>query len=174
MSLTTTQRDKIDSMCPVAYDASLGTEIYANNISSRLVNLTASSLTLTEAAHDGRVITVNAAAGSALTLPAATGSGFKCDLILGTTVTSNTTTVKVADATDIMTGVAIVAQDAANTGVLFETAADSDTITFNGGTTGGIKGDRVELIDIASNLWYVRVTGSATGTEATPFSATVS
>jgi hypothetical protein len=72
-----------------------------------------------------------------------------------------------------MTGVAISGQDAADTAVLFETAATSDTITLNGTTTGGIKGDRVEIEDIATNLYYVRVVGSATGTEATPFSATV-
>ena len=31
----------------------------------------------------------------------------------------------------------------------------------------------VELIDIAADLWWVRVVGSATGSEATPFDATV-
>ena len=45
---------------------------------------------------------------------------------------------------------------------------------MNGSTTGGIAGDIVELEDIATNLWSVKVLGSATGTEATPFSAAVS
>jgi len=142
--------------------------------SGRIVDATAATLAVTEATHDGKVITLNRAAGIAVTLPAATGSGAKLHLIVGTTVTSNTSTVKVADATDVMTGTATMAQDAADTAVMFETAATSDTITFDGSTTGGIKGDSVELIDIASNLWWVRVMGSATGTEATPFSATVS
>ena len=72
-----------------------------------------------------------------------------------------------------MTGTAIILQDAADTASAFETAATDDTVTWNGTTTGGIKGDSCELIDIASGLWWVRVMASATGTEATPFSATV-
>jgi hypothetical protein len=73
-----------------------------------------------------------------------------------------------------MTGGAWLSQDSADTVVMFETAADSDTITANGSTKGGIKGESIELIDMASNTWWVRVMGSATGTEATPFSAAVS
>lgn len=123
--------------------------------------------------HAG-IVVVNKADGAALTLPDATGSGLRYQIIIGTTVTSNSTTIKVPDADNVMTGVAIVAADGGSTVVGWETAATTDTITFDGSTTGGIKGDCVELIDIAADLWYVRVTGSATGTEATPFSATVS
>lgn len=144
----------------------------AADASARIVNATAATLTITEATHDGKVITLNRAAGVAVTLPAATGSGTRLHLIVGTTVTSVGTTIKVV-VDDTMTGTALLAQDAADTAVLFETASDSDTITLNGTTTGGIKGDSIELIDIAVDLWFVRVVGSATGTEATPFSATV-
>lgn len=140
--------------------------------STRVVNVTAATLAVTEAAHDSKVVTLNRAAGIAVTLPAATGSGGKYHFIIGTTTTSNSTTIKVTG-NDTMTGTALMAQDAADTAVMFETAADSDTITFNGTTTGGIKGDSVELIDMAADLWFVRVVGSASGTEATPFSATV-
>lgn len=143
----------------------------AADVSSRIVNATAATLAVTEAAHDGKVITLNRAAGIAVTLPAATGSGTKLHFVTGTTFTSSAT-IKVTG-NDTMTGTALLAQDAADTAVLFETASDSDTITFDGTTTGGIKGDAVELIDIAADLWWVRVVGSATGTEATPFSATV-
>ncbi len=144
----------------------------AADVSSRVVN-TVANLALTEALHDGKVVTVNKADGAAITLPAATGSGAKFHLIIGTTITSSSTTIKVVG-NDIMTGLALIAQDSADTLVAFETAATTDTITFNGSTTGGIKGDSVELIDIAADTWYVRVVGSATGIEATPFSATVS
>lgn len=144
----------------------------AADASARVVNATAATLAVTEADHDSKVVTLNRAAGIAVTLPAATGSGTRLQFIIGTTVTSNSTTIKVTG-NDIMAGQAIVAQDAADTVVGFETAADSDTITLNGTTTGGIKGDNIELIDIATDLWWVRVEGSATGTEATPFSATV-
>lgn len=139
----------------------------------RLVNCTTAALSVTSALHDNRTIALNRAAGVAVTLPAAKGTGTKLKFIVGTTVTSSSTTIKVANATDIMAGLALQSQDAGNTVQAWETASTDDTITFNGSTTGGIKGDMVELEDIASGLWSVRVVGAATGTEATPFSATV-
>jgi hypothetical protein len=54
------------------------------------------------------------------------------------------------------------------------TAADSDTITLNGTTTGGLSvGDYIELIDIATNKWLVLGFTTTSSTEATPFSAAV-
>lgn len=145
----------------------------ACDASARIVNCTASTLTITEATHDGKIVTLNRAAGIAVTLPAATGSGTSLRFVVGTTVTSNTSTIKVVG-NDTMTGTALMLADGGDTVNGYETAADSDTITFDGSTTGGIKGDFVELIDIAADLWFVAVRGSATGAEATPFSATVS
>lgn len=139
-----------------------------------LTDATASTLTVTAASHAGNVVTLNRAAGIAVTLPVATGTGNRYRFIVGTTITSNTTTIKVADATDTMAGHAILLQDSADTSVAFEGSSTDDTITFNGTTTGGIVGAEVELIDIATNLWFVSVVSTATGTEATPFSATVS
>ena len=57
--------------------------------------------------------------------------------------------------------------------VAFETGATDDTITMNGTTKGGIKGDRVILKDVAANIWSVNIFGSGTGTEVTPFSSAV-
>jgi hypothetical protein len=142
--------------------------------SDALVSATDASLAVTSAAHSGRTVLLDRAAGQAVTLPAATGSGNSYKFFVLTTITSNTTTIKVVDATDVMAGVAIVANDTDASASIFETAADSDTITFDGSTTGGILGATVELQDVATNLWSVRVVGAATGTEATPFSATVS
>jgi hypothetical protein len=138
---------------------------------SRIVNATASTLTVTKLLHDQKIVTLNRAGGIAVTLPAASGTGNWFRFVIGTTFTSSATISVVGD--DTMTGSAILSQDAADTAVMFETAADSDTITFNGTTTGGLKGTFVELIDIAADLWYVRVVGAATGSEATPFSAAV-
>lgn len=135
------------------------------------INVTASrTLTRFEA---NTVITVNAAAGLTLTLPAATGLGDRYTFVVGTTVTSNSVVIRVVG-NDIMTGLALSAADTDATVNGWETAADSDTITLNGSTTGGIKGDIVELIDCAADTWSVRVTSRSTGTEATPFSAAVS
>lgn len=137
------------------------------------ISVTSSTLSITKRNHAGATLVANRAAGIAFTLPASSGSGAEYEIIVGTTVTSNSTTVKVANSTDIMTGQAINAADGGDTAVAFETAADTDTITLNGSTLGGIKGDRIRLKDISSGLWHVQVIGSATGIEATPFSATV-
>lgn len=138
---------------------------------SRLRTLTASA-TLSDI-HDGQTILLDAAAGLTVTLPAAVGSGKKFKFIVKTTVTSNNDVIQVTG-DDTMTGMILTLQDAADTVVGWETAATSDTITLNGTTTGGIKGDVIELEDVATDLWHVTGMTSATGTEATPFSAAVS
>lgn len=138
-----------------------------------LVTVDTATAAVTEADHAGRTVLISRAAGSTLTLPAATGSGATYKFVILTTVTSNAVVIQVTG-DDIMTGVAIVANDGGATASIWETAADSDTITMNGSTTMGIKGDVVELQDIAADTWLVEVRGSATGTEATPFSAAVS
>lgn len=119
------------------------------------------------------VLTVNAAAGLTLTLPAAAGTGDTYTIVIGTTVTLNSVLVKVANASDTMRGVAVVAQDAGDTAVAFEAGATADTITMNGSTLGGLLGDRIILTDVATNLWSVNIIAAATGAEASPFSATV-
>lgn len=146
----------------------------ACDTSQRLVNCTASTLTLSDALHGGtHIVTLNRAAGIAVTLPASTGSGTRFRLFVGTTVTSNTTTIKVANASDTMVGFMIIFQDGGSTALNFEAGGTDDTITLDGSTKGGIKGDMIELIDIATNLWYVDGKVSGTGTEVTNLSATV-
>lgn len=126
------------------------------------------------AAEQGTTVVVNAAAGLTLTLPASAGTGYEYDVFIGTTVTSNNVVIQVANSTDVMSGVCVAATDnASDVVVAFETAASSDTITMNGSTKGGILGDRIVLKDVASGVWAVRMTVSATGTEVTPFSAAV-
>ena len=84
-----------------------------------IVSATTATLTATAAAHSGRTVLLDRAAGQAVTLPAATGTGNSYKFFVLTTITSNTTTIKVVDATDVMAGVAIVAaQRAASNGAL--------------------------------------------------------
>jgi hypothetical protein len=130
-------------------------------------------MTLRKDSHAGATLVAKRAAGITFTLPAATGTGMKMRIFVSTTITSNNLVVAVASASDVMQGHALLGQDAADTTVLFEAAADSDTITMNGSTKGGIRGDIIELEDVETGVWAVRVTGSATGTEASPFSAAV-
>lgn len=135
------------------------------------VSITSATVTLAPDTHAFRPIVLDLAAGIAVTLPAATGSGDVYSMFIKTTFTGSSTIKVVGN--DVMTGFAEILQDAADTVVAFETAADSDTITFNGTTTGGLLGTQVVLVDIAADLWAVSVIGAATGVEATPFSATV-
>ncbi|QIG72927.1 hypothetical protein EVB98_005 [Rhizobium phage RHph_N3_2] len=137
------------------------------------INLTASSYTLTKEAHSGTTLTVNRAAGSTLTLPASAGDGSIFEIVVGTTITSNSLIVQVANSSDIMSGVAWQAADGGSTSNAWETGASDDTITMDGSTKGGIKGDRIVLKDVSANVWAVSIFGSATGTEASPFSAAV-
>jgi len=134
---------------------------------------TAAALSVTQAEHGDRITTLSVASGQAVTLPAATGSGTKFHFVATAAVTSNSTTIKVTG-DDVMIGVAYIANDSDASVSAYETGGTCDTITWDGSTTGGIAGDAVELVDVAADTWWVRVTGSATGSEATPFSNTVS
>lgn len=147
----------------------------AADVSARIVALAAAAtnLTVTETAHDGKIITLASTTGQAITLPAATGSGSVFTFVNNATIASSSTTIKVANTSDAMTGYAYHLADGGDTVVGFETTAGTDTITWNGTTTGGLKGARVTVRDIATNQFHVEVFGAATGTEAIPFSATV-
>ena len=136
------------------------------------------NLTVTEALHGDRLVVLNKAAGATMTLPAATGTGNRYTFIVGTTLTSNSYIVKVANATDVMEGIAIGADDdveGAGTAHTWNCETNDDTITMDGAATGGKLGDKVEVIDYASGHFHVNcLLTQSGGSEATPFSATVS
>lgn len=142
------------------------------NGAASLSPVTAATIDVTAADYAGRTVVLNRAAGQTITLPPATASGNTYRFFVLTTVTSNTTVIKVTG-DDTMAGMAIIANDTDASASIFETAADTDTITFDGSTTGGIRGAVVELTDVSADLWSVVVRSAATGSEATPFSATV-
>jgi len=130
------------------------------------------SLTITALAHAGKTIRMNNAAGVAITLPAATGTGNRYYFVTTVSVTSNTSTIKVANATDIMGGIATVGSSG-GTSLSTGTTTTSDTITFNGTTQGGLIGTYVEVRDVASGIFSVSVHSVGSGVAITPFSATV-
>jgi hypothetical protein len=133
------------------------------------------AVTLDRDTHaNGPLLIFNVAAGATVTLPASAGNGDLYRFYVHTTVTSNSDKIQVANATDVMTGMILTCQDAADTVVAWEAASTSDTITLNGTTTGGLRGDYIEIEDAISGFWRVRGNTAATGTEATPFSAAVS
>ncbi|TIV83794.1 MAG: hypothetical protein E5V64_06410 [Mesorhizobium sp.] len=134
-----------------------------------------STLQLVESLHEGKTILLDTLAGSTVTLPASTGKGAKYRFCISTVPTSNSHIVKVQNSTDVMSGVIVAkADDAASTLIGWSTAASSDTVTLNRTTSGGtIKGEWIEVEDIAAGFWAIRGVIAATGTEVTPFSATV-
>jgi hypothetical protein len=146
----------------------------AADMSGRVVNHGGTAaLALTADAHDGRIVALSGTVGVAVTLPAATGTGAHFTLLQTAPIGSGSTTISVAGTADVMQGVALMAADGGDSVVGFETAADSDRINWDGSTQGGLAGARAELIDVAAGKWWVHVTGAATGSEATPFSASV-
>lgn len=138
------------------------------DVSARLVNVTASTLTLAAATHESKIVTLNRAAGIAVTLPAATGTGAKYTLILGTTITSNTTTITAAGS-DKLHGFNTIVKVGTTTANTYPITATSTVLTLNGGTKGGYIGDVIELIDIATNLWHVKETLQGSGAIASNF-----
>jgi len=118
-----------------------------------------------------KTFVLNAAAGQAITLPTSIGDGLIVRFLVGTTITSNTTTIKVGKHADIMQGTAYLAES--GTLSAFLAGAADDTITLNGSTTGGIIGDRIDFFDMAKGKWQVTVWAQGSGTMATPFSSTV-
>lgn len=145
----------------------------AADVSTRLVAAGA-TLAVTTAAHDGKIIALDTAAGSICTLPAATGSGAVFRFLVTVTATSNSHIIKVTT-NDTMTGF-VHNNDVDGTAVAFYKATGTDdTITMNRTTTGGVIGDWIECVDMLADLWFVRgaVTCVAGSNIATPFSATV-
>lgn len=138
------------------------------------VSITALTAALTAAAHAGRQINLNKVDGQTITLPAALGTGNEYPINIGTTVTSVGTVIQVANATDIIQG-SVTQTGATGAATNFAAGASDDTLTLNGSTKGGFKGDTFTFVDVAAGLWQLKdgVT-KITSTAATPFSAAVS
>lgn len=134
----------------------------------------AAAVALTENDHAGRVGVFDIAAGVVATLPRSTGSGAVYRFFVKTTVTSAADKVVVGNADDVIQGVLGMKDDGgASTVLAWATAAGSDTISLNGSTTGGIRGDYFEIEDVAEGVFRVSGMIQGTGTEATPFSSAV-
>lgn len=169
--LTATQSELNTSVAGLLATAA---EINAEaDVSTRIVNTTATQLAVTAALHSGRIVKVSSTSPIAITLPASTGGGDIYTFIMNVVATATAHTIKVANTTDILAGVSIIAQtDTAQVNGFLTTATD-DTISLNGTTKGGIVGDKIQIIDITSGKFQVTVLGGASGTVVTPFSATV-
>lgn len=146
--------------------------------SSWAVNNPGADDSITLAEHGGypsKAILLSSASGDTFTLPAASGTGAVYTVIVSTTVTSNNHIIQVANGTDEFYGVV----------KLYDTSDDSvdnfpcldadgfDTITCDGSTKCGIKGDMFRFTDVAAGQWQVEGTATCTGTCVTMLSAGV-
>lgn len=126
-------------------------------------------------AYAGNDIILTIAGAQTITLPAATGSGRRYRVIVGVTATGNKV-IQVANSTDEFAGVVYqVDTDTADALVAYP-AVDADgfdTVTLNGTTSGGLAGDVVEFVDVASGLFMINGHTCGTGVVATPLSAAV-
>jgi hypothetical protein len=149
-------------------------ELNKSVLSARLVDVTAATLAVTSAAHDGKLILLDLLAGVTATLPAATGSGSRFKFLVKLVPTSNQHKVQVANSSDIIQGTILMLSDNTAAVLGYSAGAADDTISLNGTTTGGLKkGDWIELIDAAANLWLATGIVTGSGTEATPYSSAV-
>lgn len=145
----------------------------AADVSTRLVAAGATEL-MVEATHEGKIIALDTAAGSVVTLPTSTGGGAVYKFLVTVTATSNSHVIKVGNATDEFRGFVIQDADEATAPNIWWAADNDDTITLNRTTTGlAAQGEYFEIIDATAGHFFVRGFSQASGSEATPFSATV-
>lgn len=128
-----------------------------------------SAVTLANSTYAGRSLCFGSVAGTA-TLPAATGSGAVYKFT-ACAVPPGAGYVVTVTGDDTIDGQFVSTQDAGDTLVGWETASNTDTITFTSSTKGAANiGAWVELQDVGADQWTVRGQGTSTGSEATPFS----
>ncbi len=144
------------------------------NVSTRLVAAGA-TLTMVQDTHEAKIICLDTAAGSVVTLPPSTGGGAIYRFLVTVTATSNSHVIKVGNATDEFRGFVVQDSDTATAPNIWWAADNDDTITLNRTTTGlAAQGEYFEIVDGLAGHFMVRGFSQASGTEATPFSATVS
>ena len=153
-----------------------GTIQQAFAASPGVVDTTATVLALTAAAHANRTVTISSTVPIAITLPASAGTGHRYRLNIRVAATTTGHTIKVANTTDVMSGLVLghtTLSTTVGSVIGSKATATADTITVNGTTQGGVVGDIIELTDIKTGFWEVAMRTAPTGTVATPFSATV-
>ena len=93
-------------------------------------------------------------------------------LVNGIAQTQGTIVIAANGTTNTLKGKAYVVSSTEEAAICAFTSASSDKITMNLTTTGGLGGDWVEAVDVATGVWLVNVTLNGNGAVATPFSET--
>lgn len=150
--------------------------IRISNINSRkpIISGLGATLTLTED-QSGSTVLFDRAAGSVVTLPAASANGTNFEFVVSVTNTTPSDKVITGAAAELLVGNIVNCDtDSGNATLSFPALVGSSFIAviLNGGTTGGIKGDRLLFTKVNSTTWSATGTTNGTGTVATPFSVT--
>ena len=127
-------------------------------------------------ADAGKTIVLNAAAGCDITLPPAEGTGNVYKFFVGTAITSNQYRIKVQNSNDTFVGAVHMVDADDDSQTTITAKGTDDTISLNGGTTGGgLLGDCITFTDIKSQLFVVEgnLVVPAGSNPADPFSANV-
>lgn len=136
-------------------------------LESRTRSISTTPVTLRRLTQSQRMLLLSIAATQTINLPPATGKGGKYNLVSSITATGNK--VIKAAGTNLIQGQAIVSGATSGS---FSTAANTNTITMNGTTQGGIIGSVIELWDTAPGVWTVKMHSVGSGVAITPFSNT--
>ncbi len=142
-----------------------------NNTAVVAIAAATTTLTWTVATHAGMLTTIASTGGLTITPPAATGT-FNCYTLLAiTSISGGSVTIdaKLGNASDVFGGNSFSGASGGTAGT-FGTATNSNLITLNATTTGGLIGTLVQMIDMKTNAWYVLINNVCSGTAATPFS----
>lgn len=145
----------------------------ATDVSTRIVTATAATLAITEALHDGKIITLDRAGGIAVTMPEATGSGMVITFVVITKFTTDGT-ITLADLvnTALIGQASIVDSDTTDLIHMFTPGATFDLVTLDGTNTAGGLGCWIQYIDLATDVWSVQIIEAVGGVSpATPFSS---
>ena len=144
-----------------------------NRAPTRVTAAGTTALTLTQAEHADQTVVqdvICTGASMTYTLPKSEGNGDTYRIVNNAVQTVSL--VVAALTTDIMSGVAVMLEQAGGTDdVVFYTTATSDKATLNATTTGGLRGDIIECIDLVPGTWLVRATLFPSGDVVTPFAA---
>lgn len=122
------------------------------------------------AEESGSLIIADRAAGITLTLPAPE-KGLSFDLVVKTSITSNSLKVITDAGTTLLIG-QVSSNDTDTSGAAVYFAANGSThiaITQNGTTTGGLIGTRLKFTCVSTTQWLVEGIVNGSGTVATPF-----
>ena len=144
--------------------------------SAKIIAITAATITITQALHANRIVTLDRAGGIVVTMPD-NGTGATGDVytfVVLTTFTSNATIVLPDTTNTSLIGGALIADSGASTAhEMFTPGATFDLVTLDGTNTGGGLGCRITYTDVANDVWSVEITEYVGGTApATPFSST--